>query len=177
MGGGKIHWRKAGPDDAAILSDIGNRSFIETFGHLYSAENLAAFLVNHSEASWRGELGDPLNTVRLGEQDKTAVAFAKLGPPSLPVEPAGRSIELKQFYVLTPWHGTAVARELMDWVLTEAHARGADEIYLSVFTENARAIRFYERYGFEYVAPYHFMVGTQADEDMIMRLRLQDHRL
>ena len=30
----------------------------------------------------------------------------------------------------------------------------------------------YERYGFEAVGRYDFMVGTHADEDIIMRLRL-----
>jgi ribosomal protein S18 acetylase RimI-like enzyme len=173
----KVQWRNAGPEDAAILSDIGSRTFVETFGHLYSAENLAAFLVNHSPESWRRELADSDYVVRLGEVDGAPVAYAKLGPHKLPAEAEGKAIELKQFYVLGTWHGTSVARELMDWVMAEARARGAGEIFLSVFTENPRAIRFYERYGFEYVGPNAFMVGDQADEDQIMRLRLREHRL
>lgn len=172
-----IHWRIAGPDDAPILAEVGADTFVETFGHLYSAEDLAAFLRIHSEESWRGELSDPGFVVRLGEENGEPVAYAKLGPHKLPATANGPAIELKQFYVRQPWHGTAVARELMDWVLTEARARGINEIFLSVYTENPRAIRFYQRYGFEYVGPYHFMVGGQADEDMILRLRLQDHRL
>ena len=59
----------------------------------------------------------------------------------------------------------------MDWVLGEARTRG-DELYLSVFSENHRARRFYERYGFEAVGRYDFMVGTHADEDIVMRLAL-----
>ena len=46
-------WRDAGPDDAAALGAIGRQSFVETFGHLYSPENLAAFLENHAEENWR----------------------------------------------------------------------------------------------------------------------------
>jgi ribosomal protein S18 acetylase RimI-like enzyme len=60
----------------------------------------------------------------------------------------------------------------MEWVLAEARRRGAAEMYLSVFTDNPRARRFYERYGFDYVGRYAFMVGTHADEDLIMRLKL-----
>ncbi len=41
-----------------------------------------------------------------------------------------------------------------------------------MFTDNVRARRFYERYGFEAVGRYNFMVGTHADEDIIMRLKL-----
>jgi ribosomal protein S18 acetylase RimI-like enzyme len=60
----------------------------------------------------------------------------------------------------------------MDWVVEEARARGAEQLYLSVFVDNVRAQRFYARYGFEPVGAYAFMVGSHADEDIIMRARL-----
>ena len=41
----------------------------------------------------------------------------------------------------------------MDWALDEARRRGAEELYLTVYTDNHRARRFYERYGFEAVGP------------------------
>jgi GNAT superfamily N-acetyltransferase len=169
----RISWRGAGPGDAAIIAALGRETFVETFAHLYSAENLAAFLENHSEANWRAELSDPLFAVRLGEAEGRAVAYAKIGPPALPIETAGKAVELRQFYVLKPWHGAGAAGELMSWVLDEARARGAEEISLSVFVDNPRARRFYERYGFEYAGRYDFMVGDQADHDLIMRLRLK----
>jgi GNAT superfamily N-acetyltransferase len=92
----------------------------------------------------------------------------------LPFEPSAPSTELRQFYVLKPWHGSGVSRELMRWVLEKAKARGAKELYLSVFTDNHRARRFYEGYGFQFVRTYAFMVGNHADEDHIMRLSLED---
>ncbi len=164
--------RRAGPEDAATLVDIGRRSFTETFGHLYTPENLSAFLEKHSEASWRSELGDPRIAVRLAEEGDTTVGFAKIGPPGLPIETAPDAIELFQFYVLKPWQGAGIAPVLMDWVLAAARDRGAADIYLSVFTENIRAQRFYARYGFAEVARHAFMVGTHADEDIIMRRTL-----
>ena len=168
----RIALRTAGAGDSAALAKLGRDTFTETFGHLYSAENLAVFLANHSEEKWRGELADPAYAVRLAEQDGRAVAYAKLGPPTLPFEVKGPCIELRQIYVLKAWHGIGVAADLMAWILGEARARGAEELYLSVFVDNHRARRFYERYGFEYVGTYHFMVGTHADDDLIMRLKL-----
>jgi GNAT superfamily N-acetyltransferase len=165
-------YRDAGPDDAEALAELGRASFAETFGHLYSPDNLAAFLRTHSAESWRAELADPAFVVRLAEEDGKAVAYAKLGPPSLPFEVTGPTVELRQFYVLAPWHGSGLARTMMAWVIDEARARGAEQLYLSVFTDNHRARRFYERYGFEAVGTYHFMVGTHADDDIIMRLDL-----
>ena len=167
-----IAFRPARPDDAAALAELGARSFTDTFGHLYTPENLAAFLVNHSADKWRTELGDPAFAIRIGEADGASVAYAKLGPPSLPFEPTGKPIELRQFYVLKGFHGSGAAQELMTWVIDEAMRRGAEEMYLSVFTDNHRARRFYERYGFEPVGRYDFMVGTHADEDIVMKKRL-----
>jgi GNAT superfamily N-acetyltransferase len=169
-----VTYRTARPEDAAVLADLGRRSFTETFGHLYSQENLEAFLLSHNEPGWRAELSDPAFAVRLSDDDGEAAAYAKLGPPSLPFEARPTSIELRQFYVMKPWHGAGVGAALMDWVLEEARRRGADELYLSVFIDNHRARRFYERYGFAYVGTYAFMVGTHADEDLIMRLGLED---
>ena len=165
-------YRDATAEDAPLMARLGPETFSETFGHLYTPENLAAFLLNHSVENWTAELTDPRFTVRIAEQDGEAVGFAKLGPPSLPFEVGGPSAELRQFYVLQPWQGTGVAKALMDWVMAEARAGGAEQLFLSVFTDNIRAQRFYARYGFEPVGTYAFMVGSHADEDIIMRARL-----
>ena len=167
-------FRTAGVEDAPALAALGRETFVETFGHLYRPDDLAAFLVSRDEERWREQLADHEFAVRIVEADGEAVAYAKLGPPSLPFEVNAPSIELRQFYVLRPWQGTNIARELMDWVLAEARRRGAAELYLSVFVDNQRARRFYERYGFTFVAPYAFMVGNHADEDHIMRLVLDE---
>ena len=60
----------------------------------------------------------------------------------------------------------------MDWAIATARARGAQDLFLSVYVDNHRARRFYERYGFERVGRYQFMVGAHADEDDLMRLAL-----
>ncbi len=167
-----IHFRTAGPEDALTLSALGQRTFTETFGHLYRPEDLAAFLENHAVDRWRQELADPRFVVRLGEAEGEAAAFIKLGPPSLPMKLQAPTIELRQFYLLEPWHGTGVAQDMMAWALAEARKRGAEEIALSVFTDNHRARAFYARHGFEEIGTYHFMVGAHADIDIIMRRRL-----
>ena len=169
-----ISYRNAVPADAPAMAALGRRTFTETFGHLYKPEDLAAFLETHNDEGWAAELGDPAFAIRIAEEGGEPAAYAKLGPPSLPFEPRGPCIELRQFYVLKPWQGRGISAALMEWALAEARARGAKEMYLSVFVDNHRARRFYDRYGFEFVQPYAFMVGSHADEDHIMRLVLED---
>jgi GNAT superfamily N-acetyltransferase len=165
-------FRNASVGDAEALAELGRRSFVETFGHLYTPEDLAIFLTNHSVESWVQELADPAFAIRIGEVDGAAVAYAKIGPPKLPFEPRGKAVELRQFYVLSDWHGTGAAGELMQWVLDTARRLGGDDLYLSVFIDNARARAFYAKYGFVEEGRYAFMVGTHADEDIVMRLPL-----
>lgn len=167
-----VTFRDATGADSAALAEVGARSFTETFGHLYRPADLALFLENHSAENWAGELADPAYAVRIGESDGALMAYAKLGPPQLPFRPRGKAAELRQFYVLKPWQGSGVARELIEWVIAAARAEQADDLYLSVFTDNHRARRFYEKIGFMAEGTYAFMVGTHADEDIIMRLAL-----
>ncbi len=167
-----IRFRNAAARDAAALASLGRRTFTESFGHLYTRDNLAAFLLNHAEERWAEELADPELSVRVAEADGEFVGYAKLSPPTLPFEPRGPSLELRQFYLLKPWHGRGVSQELMRWVIEEARSRGAEDLYLSVFVDNHRARRFYERSGFEIIGTCAFMVGSHADEDHIMRLKL-----
>lgn len=167
-----VKLRNAVADDAHALAELGRRSFTETFGHLYSPENLAAFLTTHTAEGWREQLVSSDYSVKLVEEGSALIGYAKVGPPTLPFEPRGSPIELRQFYILKPWHGAGLADQLMAWVLDESRRRGADELCLSVFTDNHRARRFYARHGFTEIGPYTFMVGTHADEDIVMRLQL-----
>lgn len=167
-----IALRAAGVADADTLANIGARSFTETFGHLYSAENLAAFLANHRPDRWAAELADPAFAITLAYVGGQLAGYAKLGPPSLPFDPQGVPAELRQLYILSPWQGAGVAARLMEHVIAQARARDADELFLSVFVDNHRAQRFYARYGFERVGSYAFMVGDHADEDHVMRMAL-----
>ena len=169
-----IAYRAAGPEDAAAIDAIFRTSFTDTFGHLYSPEDLAAFLSGFTEETWRAELSGPDYAFRLAEEDGRAVGYLKLGPTSLPHVGPEPAIELKQFYLLSRWQGRGAAAVLMDWALDEARRRGAEAIYLSVFIDNHRARRFYERYGFSCLGPYAFMVGNHADEDQVLRLSLKD---
>ncbi len=167
-----IAYRDGTPADAALMAKLGAETFTETFGHLYTPENLAAFLLNHQPEKWRGELSDPSYAVRIAEDGERAAGYCKVGPPSLPFEVTAPTLELRQLYVLKPWHGAGVAAPFMDWAFDQARRRGAEQMFLSVFIDNHRARRFYARYGFEEVGRYDFMVGTHADHDLILRLKL-----
>jgi ribosomal protein S18 acetylase RimI-like enzyme len=166
-----LSYRKATAADAPALDALFDRSFTDTFGHLYAAEDLRSFLTGFGVDEWRAQIDDGDFAIWLAEDDRLA-GYVKLGPMKLPVATDQPALLIDQFYLLAPWHGQGVAQALMDCALAEARRRGAVELYLSVFVDNHRARRFYEKYGFEAIGRYTFMVGNHADDDVIMRLML-----
>jgi GNAT superfamily N-acetyltransferase len=167
-----VTYRAATEDDLPAVDRLFRSSFSDTFAHLYKPEDLAAFFAQFTPQAWREEFEDPRYAFRLAEADGDLAGFAKLGPPSVPVDSRADRIELRQIYIDKAWHGRGIAQELMDWSLAEARRRAASELYLTVYIDNHRARRVYDRYGFEPVGSYAFMVGNHADEDVIMRLAL-----
>jgi ribosomal protein S18 acetylase RimI-like enzyme len=165
-----ITYRQAAVADAAAIDGVFRQSFIDTFAHLYRTEDLETFLSNFTREAWEAELGDERFRVRIAESDGRPVGYVKLGPPSLDVSRNRPAVEIRQFYVLDEWRGAGIAHALMYWAMADARTSGATEIYLTVYSDNHRARRFYQRYGFEEVGPYKFMVGEQADEDVIMKV-------
>jgi diamine N-acetyltransferase len=164
-----IVYRDAQRGDGPALAYMAQRSFVETFGHLYRKADLDTFL--HDAFGPRGlsaQIGDPAYRIHLALEGEQIAGFCKIGAcalPSPPVPPG--AVELKQLYVLRPWHGSGIAVALMDWAMAAARADGAPHMALSVFSENHRAQRFYARYGFVEIGSHPFMVGTQADDDRI----------
>jgi GNAT superfamily N-acetyltransferase len=167
-----LSYRNATVADAEAIDRVFRTSFCDTFAHHYSPEDLEAFLAGFTLDGWRTELSDPDFAFHIAEAHGDAVGYAKLGPLKIPVDEDRPAILLSQFYVLKEHHGEGIAPALIDWVFAEGRRRGKDQLYLTVFTENPRARRFYQRYGFEEIGPYKFMVGNQADEDVIMRKAL-----
>jgi GNAT superfamily N-acetyltransferase len=158
--------------DAPVLERLFRESFVATFGHIYADADLTSFLADADLEAWQEELADPALPVLLAESGGKPAGFARVGPGTLPIEKPAGALELRQLYLLAPWQGTGVARELMAWALAEARRRAAPALYLSVYAENHRARRFYERFGFEEVGAFEFMVGNHADDERIMRLEL-----
>lgn len=164
--------RMATRDDLPAIDRVFRDSFCDTFAHLYDPADLAEFMAGFTPEAWREEFDDERYAFKVADADGEIIAFVKLGPSALPIESDARFIELRQLYLLRGHHGSGIAAELMDWALGEARRRGFEEIYLTVYVDNHRAKRFYQRYGFEPVGRYDFMVGSHADEDIIMRKRL-----
>lgn len=167
-----ITYRTPGASDVEALASLGAASFVETFGPLYQPTDLAAFLAQSHTGQAVGQAMAQADTAyQVAETDGALIGYCRIGALDLPVDAAlPGAMELKQLYVRKPWQGAGVAAGLMDWAMDAFRKAGAPQVYLSVFSGNGRAQRFYQRYGFSWHMNYHFMVGTHRDEEFIYRL-------
>lgn len=162
--------RVATEADIPALSRLATDSFIAKFGHLYSEENLNAFLAESlSEPAIAAELANPSRLYRLAEADGRLVGYCKIGLTcGFPEHARGSNVmELKQLYTDPSATGMGIGGALMDWAMGEFAARAADEVQISVYAYNDGAHRFYRRYGFDKVADITFRVGDHIDPEFL----------
>jgi len=166
----KTKIRPADAADAPVVAQLGARTFAAAFGHLYSPEDLAAFIKEtHAVTKVAGELADPAMAAWLAECDGTAVGYALAGPCALPhpeVTPACG--ELKRIYVEAGQQGGGVGARLMDAALAWLERDGPRRLWIGVWSENLGAQRLYERAGFRKVGEYGFRVGQSVDHEFIL---------
>ncbi len=162
--------RAANAADVPAISRLAIDSFIAKFGELYRPEDLATFLADAlEEPAIAAELANPTRLYRLAEADGRLLGYCKIGLTcGFPEHARGaRVMELKQLYTAPQATGQGIGGMLMDWAMAEFDARGADEVQLSVYSENFGAHRFYQRYGFAKVADITFRVGEQLDPEFL----------
>ncbi len=162
--------RAPGPADIPALSALGITAFVAKFWPLYRPEDLLPFLVDaYGEAALARELVDPSRVYQVAERNGVLVGWCKLGLScGFPQHARGaRVMELKQLYTAPNAQNEGIGSALMDWAMAEFAARAADEVQLSVWSENTGAQRFYARYGFAKVADVTFRVGQQLDSEYL----------
>ncbi len=163
--------RRATHADAELLAELGAATFVETFGHLYTAEDLRAFLdESHAVAAYAKTLANPDYALWLVERDGRAIGYAQAGPCGLPhADVRGEDGEIKRLYIRADAQNSGCGRALMDAVMTWLLRDSPRQLWLSVWSENLGAQRFYARYGFTFASEYEFIVGAQRDREFIYR--------
>ena len=162
--------RRATIDEASLLADLGARTFYETFAMDNTTEDMAAYLAaSFSPALQAQEITDPNITLLVAEIDGIAAGYAKLelsGHPSCITGP--NPVELSRLYVSREFIGSGVGAALMESCISEAKRAGSTTMWLGVWEKNERAQAFYKRWGFKEIGEHTFLLGTDAQRDLIM---------
>ncbi len=163
--------RRATVAEADALARFGAQVFHESYAKDIPASDLQLYLDQYyGTAQQAAELEDPQNSMLVAEVGAALAGYTLLrhgrGPEN---QVSLRSpAEIARFYVGRGWHGQGVAQALMTAAVAEAQQRDAETLWLTVWTENARAIAFYRKEGFVTAGTSPFRLGTLLQQDYLM---------
>ncbi|MBO0358028.1 GNAT family N-acetyltransferase [Hymenobacter sp. BT186] len=166
--------RQATSQDLDVLQQIGRQTFRETFSATNSAENMKRYLEEgFSGEKLLAELQNPHSTFYFAELAGTVIGYLKVntGPAQTEAQSVS-ALEIERIYVLQAYHGQQIGQVLYNQAMQLAVQANADYVWLGVWEENPRAIRFYQKNGFVAFDKHVFMLGDDAQTDILMKLPL-----
>lgn len=167
--------RKANIQDIEKLKEIGKRTFYETFSSENSEENMTEYLENgFSTKKLKSELTDPNAEFYFAELDGKTIGYLKVNYGQSQTEIKDKNaLEIERIYVLKEFHGKKAGQLLYGKAIELAKKNGVDYVWLGVWEQNPRAIRFYEKNGFVPFDKHIFKLGDDEQTDIMMKLKLK----
>ncbi|WP_461189030.1 GNAT family N-acetyltransferase [Arthrobacter sp. Z4-13] len=167
--------RKAIADDAGALAALAAVTFPLACPPSSSPQDIAAHLANTlSERHFQAYLADPDVTILVIDARGNLRGYSLLvnrpaeDPDVVSALQLLPSVELSKCYVHPEHHGLGAAAELMHASLQGAAEAGGRGVWLGVNSQNARAIRFYEKSGFAKVGTKSFRLGSTVEHDFVL---------
>jgi len=159
---------------AQELTDLSIQTFTDTFAADNKPEDMAKYIAGAMNAEkLREELQDPVNKFFVAWGAKKMIGYAKLRPNNESESLANRNpIELERIYVQHSYHDKKVGAALMAHCIAYAKDQGHDVLWLGVWEHNYRAVKFYQRWGFELFGSHPFILGDDHQTDVLMKKEL-----
>lgn len=164
--------RPCANEDSGALALVAAATFLEAFAGILPGPAIVQHCArHHTPAAYARYLATPgvhawLAVMRDGD---APVGYSMLTPPDLPVpDLVSGDLELKRIYLFSKFQGSGMGQQLMDVAIESARTTQAPRLLLGVYAGNSRAIRFYQRNGFEQVGVRTFTVGTLVCDDLIL---------
>lgn len=166
--------KKADITNIELLQKIGKQTFIETFAQTNTTEDMDKYLIqSFSTKQLSKELNNPYSCFYLAIINDEVVGYLKVNWSKAQTERHDlQAFEIERIYVLNEYHGKKVGQKLYEKALSLAKNRQSTYIWLGVWEKNPKAIRFYEKNGFVVFDKHTFVLGSDIQTDVLMKLHL-----
>ena len=170
----KIELIQINHNHIAALQQIGRQTFEETFAESNSAENMAIYLEEaYAYEKISAELNDPNSFFYFAMMDQDVIGYLKLNMGVSQTELKDNdALEIERIYILKDFHGKKVGQLLFDKAIEIAKEKKVAYVWLGVWEENKRALQFYSKNGFVEFDQHVFVLGDEAQTDIMMKLQL-----
>jgi ribosomal protein S18 acetylase RimI-like enzyme len=166
--------KKAGEPDIVQVCLIGAQTFTDAYAANNTKDDLEAYIQkSFSQQTIADEIAAPGTAYYLCYEGEQLIGYSKInfGQPCEAFE--GRNVsELQRIYVTKEYYHKKAGKELMIHALDRCRAEKFEYLWLGVWKENHRALKFYASWGFETVGERSFKVGSKIYEDYYLRKKL-----
>ncbi|MGI9159380.1 MAG: GNAT family N-acetyltransferase [Saprospiraceae bacterium] len=158
------------PETLPQLQEIAVQTFVESFADANAAVNMNQNLRGSlSLEKFAAELADSRSEFYLAWFDEQIAGYLKVNiGVTLPDRMAEPVLEIQRIYVLQKFQGKRVGQVLLDKALKIAGERNLPCVWLGVWENNPKAIAFYQKNGFSDFGSQIFMLGDDAQRDILM---------
>jgi len=169
-----IEITKVKQEDVLKLQYIGRQTFFETFSEVNTEADMEAYLKeSFAEEKLRMELENINSRFFFAKLEGEVIGYLKINQGDAQTEEiADDSLEIERIYVLRQFQGKKVGQLLYDKAIKIAREIGKNVIWLGVWEENFKAIRFYEKNGFVVFDKHFFRMGDDEQTDIMMKKEL-----
>ncbi len=169
-----INIKRVALRDINQLQNIGRQTFFETFSEGNTEENMAKYLAEgFSIEKLMEEIKNENSELYFAILEGNIIGYLKLNFERSQTEiKDNKALEIERIYVLKDFHGKNVGQVLYDKAIGIAKEKSADYVWLGVWEENPRAIRFYKKNGFVEFDKHIFKLGEDEQTDIMMKLKL-----
>lgn len=147
--------------DVTTLTDLARTTFLQSHSKSASKGDITAYVDKHfTESIFKKEITDPKNHYRLIYQNDQLVGYSKIiFNQELKWVDDLNICKLERIYLLKETLGSGLGKQLFDYNLELTKEAKQAGIWLNVWVGNQRAIRFYEKMGFEKVGSFDFKIS------------------
>ncbi len=162
--------RPAEPRDALCLSVLAMQVFLDTYATQGIRPALAReVLSSYSEPVFAAAIASEADALCVAELAGHLIGFAHLVfGVSHPLAPPGAPAELLRLYVQEPFTGQRVGSRLLAWAEQRAAEAGAEQLWLTPWVHNHRALAFYRRCAYQDHGATHFVFEGESHENRVL---------
>lgn len=166
--------RKLNISDLENLQKISIQTFRETFEDVNTEENMKKYLTEKlSLSQLKSELENPNSEFLFVENKNQILGYLKLNFKNAQTEKVDENhLEIERIYVLKEFFHLKIGQILFDKALEIGRKKKLEFVWLGVWEENHRAIRFYEKNGFKVFGKHDFLLGEDVQTDLLMKLKI-----
>lgn len=148
-----ISIRPATIQDLQLLIEIGSRSLLESHGHSAPPQVMQSYLSEKfTEEALAAELSDPENIFNIIFYNNFPAGYSKIiYHQPLAHVPQHAITKMERLYLLQEYYSLKLGQQLLQFNIDLSRSKGEPGMWLYVWKENERAIRFYTKAGFKII--------------------------